>query len=157
MRPGISQIRMRRADYVENIAEDIVGYLYRDDDDPKKIVVDIDPDTLPTNDHVISAIINPQRAWPGENGGLPAPEVGHKYLVLDEMPEGELWNYSTAKAYDIVEWNGSDWVVAFNASANTGAVYVENLMDGNQYEWTGQYWQNSVEGVYRPGFWRVYL
>ena len=157
MRPGISQIRMRRADYVENIAEDIVGYLYWDDDDPKKIVVDIDPDTLPTNDHVISAIINPQRAWPGENGGLPAPEVGHKYLVLDEMPEGELWNYSTAKAYDIVEWNGSDWVVAFNASANTGAVYVENLMDGNQYEWTGQYWQNSVEGVYRPGFWRVYL
>jgi hypothetical protein len=156
LRPGISQIRLRRAEYVEDTSEDIIGYLYWHSEDPKKIVVDIDEDTLPKNDHVISAIVDPQRAYPGD-GTLPLPVAGHKYLVLDEMPTGELWNYSTAQPYDIVEWNGSDWVVAFNASANTRRVYIENLMDGNQYEWTGEFWQNSSEGVYRPGFWRLYL
>lgn len=156
LRPGISQIRLRRAEYVEDDSQDIIGYIYTHETDPKKIVIDIDKDTLPKDDHVISAIVDPQRAYPGD-GKLPLPEVGHKYLVLDEMPQGELWNYSSAQLYDIVEWNGSDWVVAFNASANTGKVYATNLMDGNQYEWTGEYWQNSSEGVYRPGFWRLYL
>ena len=35
--------------------------------------------------------------------------------------------------------------------------YVKNIKTDDQLEWNGSDWFNSFEGLYKPGFWRVYL
>ena len=62
-----------------------------------------------------------------------------------------------AGANDIVEWDGSEWTVVFDASTyNDDEVpYITNLNTGVQYKWTGTEWILSFEGEYRNGSWRI--
>ncbi len=62
-----------------------------------------------------------------------------------------------ADTNDIVEWDGSEWNVVFDASEYTeqDTVYVTNLNTGVQYKWTGVEWILSFEGEYRKGSWRI--
>ena len=69
-----------------------------------------------------------------------------------------------AEANDIVEWNGTDWTVIFNASANNlddstafTPTYITNLNTGIQYKWDGTNWLLSFEGEYRKGTWNISL
>jgi hypothetical protein len=54
-------------------------------------------------------------------------------------------------------FNGTDWTILFDASASAGPVYYTNSATGDQFEWTGEFWQNSYEGTYREGWWRLYV
>ena len=65
---------------------------------------------------------------------------------------GEYFN-----ANDIIEFNGSAWVVSFDSSVTSTTQYVINSTTSKQFEWTGEEWIDSYEGIYRGGFWRVYL
>lgn len=58
---------------------------------------------------------------------------------------------------DVVEWDGSQWNVVFDASADDGTEtkYTTNLNTGVQYKWTGSEWVLSFEGEYRKGTWRL--
>jgi len=58
-----------------------------------------------------------------------------------------------ANAYDIIQWNGSRWLVAFDSVATTSVEYVTNLNTGIQYKWKNQQWTKSVEGLYGVGAW----
>lgn len=62
-----------------------------------------------------------------------------------------------AGANDIVEWDGSEWHVVFDASAYTAdeVPYITNLNTGVQYKWNGTEWILSFEGEYRNGSWRI--
>ena len=64
-----------------------------------------------------------------------------------------------ANENDIVEWDGGQWNVVFDASADPGTStkYVTNLNTGVQYRWTGSEWILSFEGEYRKGTWRLSL
>lgn len=157
LRPGISQIRLRQGDDVTDPANDVIGTLQPDPLNDQRLLVTIDTDTLATNTQgTVNAIVNPQANYPGD-GTLPAAVSGQRYLVLDEVPGGGLWGTVTADANDIISYNGSDWVVDFDASANSGPDYVTNLATNDQFEWTGEFWQNSYEGTYREGWWRLYV
>lgn len=157
LREGVSQIRFRRSNDVTDASLDIIGYLSHDINDPQKLIVTVDADTLPTNSQgIVDAIVDPQRAYPGD-GNLPVAEAGQRYLVLEDLPGGSAWGGATAKVNDIIQYNGSSWIVSFDSSASTGSEYFTNTTDSNQYEWTGVHWQNSSEGVYAPGYWRLYL
>jgi hypothetical protein len=157
VRPGISQIRLRQGADVTDPSNDVIGTIDYDLNDPGRLLVTIDPDTLPTNTQTdIDAIVNPQRNYPGD-GVLPAILSGQRYLVLDEVPSGGTWGTIDADANDIIEFNGTSWVVSFDASANGGTEYVTNTATGDQFEWTGVHWQNSYEGTYREGWWRLYI
>ena len=62
-----------------------------------------------------------------------------------------------ASQNDIVEWDGSEWNVVFDASAynEDDIVYITNLNTGVQYKWNGNEWILSFEGEYRKGSWRI--
>lgn len=157
LRPGISQIRLRQSGDVTDPSNDVIGTIDYDPNNTQRLIVTIDTDTLPADTQTtVDAIINPHDSYPGD-GTLAAASSGQRYLVLDDVPDGGTWGAVTAEANDIIEYNGSLWVVSFDASANAGPDYTTNMATSDQYEWTGTFWQNSYEGVYREGWWRLYI
>ena len=157
LRAGISQLRLRQSGDITDPTNDVIGVIDYDINNPQKLIVTIDTDTLPANTQGnVDAIINPQTTGPGD-GNLPVAAGGQRYLILDDAPNAGLWGTIDASANDIIEYNGASWVVSFNASANAGPDYTTNLATADQFEWTGTYWQNSYEGIYREGWFRIYI
>jgi hypothetical protein len=63
-----------------------------------------------------------------------------------------------AEANDIIEWDGSKWVVVFSADEVTDQlVYQMNFYTRTQYKWNGVAWVKSFEGEYKKGEWRINL
>ena len=94
------------------------------------------------------------KVGPGRN--LPAAALGQRYLVVDEVPSGSYWGIINAKANDIIEYNGSNWIVSFDSASNSNAV-VLNITTNLLYEWRNGQWISAVEGTYQHGWWRLYL
>jgi hypothetical protein len=97
-------------------------------------------------------------------------KTGTRFLLLADIidtssndPSAQAWDGSTAGENDIIEWNGSEWTVLFDASANTissdnfSTKFITNLNTGIQYKWTGEQWLLSFEGEYRKGTWQIQL
>ena len=157
LRPGISQLRLRRNADPTDPSGDVIGSISFDPTDPQKLIVVLDTDTLPSDTQgTVDAIVNPQNAYPGD-GTLPAAASGQRYLILSDIGTSSLWGVD-AGTNDIISYNGSAWTVVFDSSSNTaGNEFTTNTATGDQYEWTGQNWQNSYEGTYKEGYWRIYL
>lgn len=157
LRPGISQMRLRLGNDVADSNNDVIGTITYHPALANKLIFTVDTDTLPAITKAdINAVINPHSSYPGD-GALPAAISGQRYLILDDLPQGGIWGSVNAKSNDIIEYNGSDWIISYDASANTGPDYVTNITTNDQFEWTGEYWQNSNEGVYRHGWFRLYV
>lgn len=157
LREGISQIRLRQGKDVTDPSNDVIGTLAYDTGNPQRLIVTIDTDTLPSDTQgTVNDIINPQNRYPG-NGTLPAAAPGQRYLLVDEVPSGGAWGTIDADANDIIQYNGTNWTVQFDASAINTTEYVTDLDSGDQFEWTGTHWQNSYEGTYREGWFRLYI
>ena len=62
-----------------------------------------------------------------------------------------------ADANDIVEYDGTNWSVVFDASESEDVTYITNLNSGQQYYWNTYYWQLSVDGYYPKGTWAIIL
>jgi hypothetical protein len=63
-----------------------------------------------------------------------------------------------AEANDIIEWDGSKWVVVFSADeVPDQIVYQMNFYTRTQYKWNGVEWVKSFEGEYKKGEWRINL
>ena len=156
LRPGISQIRLRKDNDPGNKDNDIIGRLDLDPNNTNALLVDIDPATLPTNTlTAINGVLNPQSSYPGD-GNVPLPTQGQRYLILNDIPESTSWSQAVAYKNDIIEYNGANWIVSFDHT-NSTPQYVTNTSSGDQLEWNGKDWVNSFEGVYNPGYWRLYL
>lgn len=156
LRPGISQIRLRKNSDPGVIDDDIIGKLYADGADPNLLIVEIDDATLPTNTlTAINGIVDPTKNYPGD-GVLPAASLGQRYLVLNTTPVTSLWGV-TANKNDIVEYNGTAWTVTFDSQSANTVHYVMNTASEDQLEWSDGSWRNSYEGVYNAGYWRLYL
>jgi len=157
LREGISQLRLRKGDNIENNNDDIVGRLRFDPDNQNALFVDVDTDTLPTNTlTAISAVINPSVNYPGD-GSVPAAVLGQRYLLTADLPLSPNWSNITAEKHDILEYNGTTWIVSFNSTNITDTQYVSNNTTMDQLEWDGDTWFNSYEGIYNAGYWRLYL
>jgi hypothetical protein len=154
-REGISQIRISRSTNIEDTGDEIIGTFELDPDEQNKIILNIDPDTIPSNTlGTISRAIDPTLTYPND-GSLPLPASNQKYLLLADTNISSIWNID-AKENDIIIYNGNNWVVFFDSvSQNTERVF--DLNADKQYEWDGKMWKLSYEGVYNPGYWRIYL
>lgn len=164
---GTSQLRLRK-DNPDTISE-IVGTVAYHPSDPATLLFSVDIDTIPSNSlPPVDAIIDPQRSAP--NVGLPAPEIGQRYLILTSINEGkdtsydgaDAWKSSsgqdlTANANDIISYNGTGWEVSWNSVDITKTEYVTNLKTGIQYKWANNKWQKSYEGIYGAGTWSLVL
>ena len=165
LRPGISQIRLNRP--VDNPDDQIIGTVVVDPNDDRLVIYDVDPDTAPQNTlTAINAIIDPLVSAPGQ--GLPEPVTGTRYLLTESTgswantgnPNAWLGDQDqplVAQVNDIIEWNGSRWRVVFVAADEVDIQYVTNITTGTQYEWTGEMWKKSYQGVYPGGTWNLVL
>lgn len=155
-KPGISQIWLQNP-YMDT---DIVGTIVPDPLDDRYLIYDIDPDTLPQNTlSPVDGVINPLVTGP--NAGLPAPVTGQRYIIVEDMgsPDSSTsaWGDVVASANDIIEYNGSEWVVVFDASETTDVEYVTNLNTTVQYRWTDDMWMKSYEGYYAEGDYSIVI
>jgi hypothetical protein len=156
-KPGISQIWLQNP-YMET---EIVGTIVVDPLDDRLLIYNIDTDTLPENTlDPVDAVINPLTSGPG--AGLPAPIPGRRYLIVENMGGSAptiAWGNVQAEANDIIEYNGTAWVVAFNASATTSLQYVTNLNTNVQYRYVPAegVWMKSYEGWYDQGDYSIVI
>jgi hypothetical protein len=115
------------------------------------------------------AIIDPTQVGPNDTklftkyGALTA---GRRYLIVEDIgaeantTPSQAWGAIVAKANDIIEWDGSQWNVIFDAAYaqdQSWVVWQTNIYTGVQYVWNGVHWAKSFEGEYRAGEWRLEL
>ena len=162
LRPGISQLRLDQDDGTQ-----VIGTIVVDPNDERFLLFSVDEDTVPQNTLLpVNAVINPLVSGPGQ--GLPNPVAGQRYLLTEST--GADGNVGPAAAWvgpsgrplvaeynDIIQFNGSRWDVAFMASTQPGDQYVTNLTTSLQYQWTGQQWIKSYQGIYPGGQWNLVL
>jgi hypothetical protein len=156
LQSGISQLRLEQG------TAEIVGTVAFHPSDPHKLLWTVESDTVPTNDlPAVTKIINPLRSAPG--AGLATAAQGQRYLILNAIGDAsntdgpDAWGSLVAGANDIVEYNGTDWQVAFDSSTDSGVHYMTNTNTGLQYKWTGTEWVKSYEGEYRAGDWSIVI
>jgi hypothetical protein len=162
LRPGISQIRLVQADESE-----VIGTIVLDPNDDRFVLFDVDPDTAPQNTlDPIDAVINPLASGPQD--GLDSSMEGQRYLLTeavgseDNLAPAVAWQGANgrpliANANDIIEYTGNYWRVVFRAEGQAAGQYVTNITTGIQYEWNGDAWVKSYQGVYPGGTWSLVL
>lgn len=157
LQSGISQIRLETGGSAE-----ISGTIAFHPSDPYKLLWTVNADTIPTNDiSAVLKIVNPLRSGPG--AGLAVAAQGQRYLILNAIGDEsntdgpDAWGDLVAGANDIIEYNGTNWQVAFDSSAEEGIHYMTNSNTGLQYKYTGTEWVKSYEGEYRAGDWSIVI
>jgi hypothetical protein len=162
LRPGVSLIKLEQEDGTE-----VVGTVAYDPTDDRFLLFTIDEDTVPANTlDPVDAVIDPLRSGPG--AGLANSILGQRYLFTEATGT---WNEGFAEAWagindqplvananDIVEYNGTHWIVSFDSSSSPINIqYVTNITTEIQYEWTGNTWIKSYQGLYPGGTWSLVL
>lgn len=162
LRPGISQIRLEQRDGTE-----VIGTIALNPNDNRLLIFDIDLDTAPQNTlDPVDAVINPLTSGPQQ--GLDSALDGQRYLLTEATGGGTGSNVATAwqgangrpliaQANDIIEYANNYWQVVFRADGQPAEQYVTNITTGTQYEWNGEAWVKSYQGVYPGGQWSIVL
>ena len=95
--------------------------------------------------------------------------AGDRFLIVEDIGDinnedgPDAWKSTggvdfVAKANDIIEWDGTQWNVVFEAAQESHSnIYQTNIYSGVQYVWNGVYWAKAFEGVYNVGSWRIEL
>jgi hypothetical protein len=154
-----SKIKLRRSSNIEDSTQDIVGTIAYHPTNGNQLVFTIDSATLPTNTKTaILKIVDPQKNYPND-GTLAGQQTGQRYLIINDIAKNSSnWGTLEASANDIIQFNGTQWEVSFNATANGSTVqYVTNSATSYQYKWTGSEWIDTYQGQYRPGYWILNL
>lgn len=117
----------------------------------------------------VDAIIDPTTFVPNN----PATEI--RYLILEDIntdprlasvlntnDAADAWRntngtHLVARANDIIEWTGTEWIVIFDSQNVTEVTYITNIRTHIQYAWDGENWLKSFEGIYTAGDWRLVL
>ena len=94
------------------------------------------------------------------DSSLTSPVTGTRYILTDHIGAEDNQNYSVwgdvvAHTNDIIQYDGTRWIVVFDSSESTEVEYITNTNTGVQYRWTGTTWVKSVEGLYRGGEWSL--
>ena len=103
------------------------------------------------------AIIDPTKVYPEH--GMEQLDAGDRFLIIEDiLGNNQAWGTFTASANDIIEWDGFQWNIIFNAAQETdNSIYQTNKYTGVQYVWNGVMWAKSFEGEYKAGTWRLEL
>jgi len=86
---------------------------------------------------------------------LPNAAIGQRYLLVADTPNIPQWNNVGAKANDIIEFNGTNWYVAFNSQTEQELNIVTNANTMLKYKWVGGEWIDVYQGIYKEGYWRL--
>lgn len=161
--PGITQLRLKRyAENLDDLENDIIGPIEVHPTNPAILFWAPDPLSIPSNTLPnIDAIIDPHVSFPGN--GLPVQNAGQRYLItqglVDEIGgdggDTFAWGSLVAEVNDIIEYDGTEWTVVFDANTVIDRQFVVNLFTGQQLLFEDNDWVLAVEGEYSPGYWRL--
>ena len=167
--PGIYEPDISRI-YVTKLDSDIqmTGTFSLNEIDETKIVVNWDADSFPDDDVLnnrtsIDYIIDPTTVNPTD-----LKTAGLRVLLLGSIGDTgntdgpDAWKNADGTDFigsenDIIEWDGTKWVVVFDSSETNTITHTTNLNTGIQYRWNGTEWLLSVDGDYPQGAWRLKL
>lgn len=165
---GVTQLRLQRGTGLE-----IVGTVQINTNDETELkIVSLDEDSLPSDSDItgpngtrgsVEYIIDPTRFDPRQ---VQDSSSNTRLLLLGDI--GSSKNADGADAWknedntdfiasenDIIEWDGLNWHIVFDASTESNEAFVTNLNTQTQYKWTGENWILSYEGEYPNGTWRM--
>ena len=154
----------------EGIDAQVVGTVAVNEANPFQLLINWDEDTIPTDTVIVGPIttsgsvdfiVDPTKFDPST-----VKQNGKRLLLLkgigdsDNEDGADAWKGDSnidlvAGANDIIEWNGTNWEVIFDASTTTNITHTTNLNTGVQYKWNGTEWLLSFEGEYRKGTWKI--
>lgn len=161
---GITQVRLTS----EDETSEVVGTVSTHPTDDTLLIFNADIDTYPANTLApITAIIDPQKTTVAS---ITSPVTGTRYLILNNIGSfanatgtgPEAWRGTNgvdlvAKAYDIIEYNGTNWIISLDSTSTDTVQFVSNLTTGTQYKWNLQQWVKSWEGAYPAGMWTLVI
>lgn len=166
-RAGLSQLRFR-----QDSGTDIVATISLNPNNDNEMILNIDPDTIPTNTIIsgrgtVDAIVNPLTYFPS------SVATGTRYLILEGINQNDqygsisyngptAWKNSNgsdfqANANDIIEWDGNNWSIIFDSTASNSVIYTTNAFTGVQYQFESGEWRKSYDGIYDRQLWRLIL
>jgi len=152
---GVSRLRLKYHGEVDDLNADVIGTLASTSDATALTFV-IDPATLPTNTTTaVDKVINAGSAKPGFSG-IPAVANGQRYLSLNAAKSSSVWGIDIS-ANDIIEYNGTAWVISFDASSYSTRAYVTNAFTSQQFKFEKGEWTDTFQGIYEAGYWRLEL
>jgi len=166
--PNITKIRLKLDPNLDVTSSDIIGGIEQDPLHQNILIFTPDLDTLPANTiSQILDIIDPTEVTPGN--GLPTAVAGQRYLLTSHDSAGEEpaippnvptspWGQMlVAYPNDVIEYNGTAWVVIFDSRNSVGKNYVINNANATQYTYdsTTKEWTYTYYGQYAPGYWRI--
>ena len=152
---GVSRMRLKYHGELEDLNADVIGSISRTED-PTTLLFDLDSDTLPNNTITsVDRVINPSTVKPGFNS-FPTPTVGQRYLCLGSADVDSVWGIDIEEN-DIIEYNGSSWVISFDASEFEQRAYVTNTYTMQQFKFDDGDWSDTYQGIYEGGYWRLEL
>jgi hypothetical protein len=142
----------------DDLLNEVIGTVTANPLSETSLIFNIDKETLPsTTLTAVDKIIDPRDSYPGD-GTLAAASVDQRYLITEDISATGYPNWNVdASANDIIQYNGSKWIVVFDSSANTTEQQIINTFTTSQYKWADGIWISSYEGEYNPGFWRLTL
>jgi hypothetical protein len=157
LRPGISLIALTQED-----GGQVYGTIAYDPTNDQFLLFTIISESIPPNTlPAVTAVINPQSSGPGY--GLPAAVAGQRYLLTEPVGASPAWLGTFGQAVianpnDIIEYDGTQWVVSFNSQdANSSTQFVTNMTTEIQYKWIGHAWVKSYQGLYPGGKWSIII
>tara|TARA_B110000881_G_scaffold2858_1_gene2166 strand:+ start:743 stop:2119 length:1377 start_codon:yes stop_codon:yes gene_type:complete len=152
---GISRLRLKYHGEVEDLNADVIGTLATTSD-ATELSFAIDTATLPTNTTTaVDKVINASTGKPGFSG-IPAVALGQRYLSLNAAKKTSVWGIDIS-ANDIIEYNGTAWVISFDASSYSTRAYVTNAFTSQQFKFEKGEWTDTFQGIYESGYWRLEL
>ena len=175
---GSSRVFLVQADGTEVSGVAAVNAL-----DPTILQINWDPATYPTDTDIdayngytsqrtskgtFDAIIDPTKVYPDH--GMINPVAGDRFLIIEDIADTgehdwgtEAWGTFTASANDIIEYDGTNWHIIFEAAQEADSlIYQTNIYKSTadrriQFMWNGVEWGKSFEGEYKAGTWRLEL
>jgi hypothetical protein len=76
-------------------------------------------------------------------------------LLTSSVVQTGQWGSVVADENDIIEYNGSDWIVSFDASAVNATAYTTNANTMKKLFFNGSDWVLAIEGLFEQGYWRI--
>jgi hypothetical protein len=92
----------------------------------------------------------------------PRPGDEVRYVLYINEDGADAWKSTSSRdfiadTHDIVEWDGSQWNIIFDASESTNPVYITNLNTDQQFYYNQYYWQYAIDGLYPRGAWDLII
>ena len=153
-----SRLELNITNDVADLSQLVIGSIVANPLDATNLVFNVDRDTLPSNTlNNVDKIIDPRTSRP--SSGLEPQALGQRYLLTEDLSDQFVeWGNISAFANDIVEFNGTNWVVVFDSSQSAGVThFLTNSYTNDQYKWNGLGWISSWQGTYNAGYWRLIL